>query len=1168
MEDNLLQGLQVIKASAGSGKTYTLALRYIEQLLFRVNRRGKLELRKEPGYHQHILAITFTNKATNEMKSRIIKQLYVLSCNPKDSEYYDELQRCCEPEAFEGLQQAAHKALSDILFDYSQFNVRTIDTFFQSILRSFARELDRDYNYDLQIDAKYAMSVAVHKFLLSLGKDAARTGGKMTQVERWVKEYMKEQLQGSKSWSSMFNDEGALFNAAENINKEFFRNQLPALRSFLTDEKGNSNLEGIVSFKKLLLESAEQLQKQYEETDWSLKLADILRADNLDLSNVSGTMSLSKYILKFRGQEPSEKVLALVSSCGEDQFKKNSNPSADVLDKISELVRDMCSLYYECELLKDMASRLSLVGLIGEIDKKLEEYRRESNTILIADTNELIGKVVENSGGAPFIYERTGTWINHYMLDEFQDTSSKQYENFKPLLDESLSHGTDNFNLIIGDSKQAIYRFRNADPSLFRDRINVDFSGLQSTTLQHNWRSQKNIIEFNNGFFEKLLEQDEYRNKGALMRTFKPNSDDKDYKQLVPKRQQDPAGMVRVLFELPNAEADGGVKTIEKVEEVAAIMPQYLLKLHERFEWKDINILVDRNKSQGRVIVEAILQHNMQARAEGRDKDVISIVSGEMMQLGKSVAVRRIISLLRFIDLTNYVMSEDDDARIDDTAKLRASKRNMSAQRQFTVLSRFIAGLEDVPEATDEQAGSILNSSFDAVDKTIGQKAETQIQEYAQLLRELLPDTRTQLMSLVNIVEHIIDSQLGAREKREEVIYLHAFVNCVMAFAAQRSNGGTVREFLRYWDMKGDSLAVPSSDSANAISIYTIHKSKGLEADCVVLPYAAWEMNGDGMTKEYWMDATTWLDGGGSEILKKALGADVDKDKMLPIFSASKKTLQNLAKLGKFTSFVNKTEEDILIDHVNKTYVAFTRPRKELHIFASGKGICKDMSTIVPQLEGFRPVPVENLTGDDAPSKAVMYQLGEPFVAPAKAEKKDDCLVKPLPPYAVSSNTIEVSLPNDETSMREVGKRVHTLLSRINFRRDCDQAISYCLRRGIITDEPDDKWNVGRIRTMVETMFDTKPMSEWFADDNTILNERSILTQDEHGEFSLKRPDRVVMRPDGRVIVVDYKSGMNQTKGHVRQVQDYMVALRATGFAQVEGYLWYIATNDVIPVTL
>jgi ATP-dependent exoDNAse (exonuclease V) beta subunit len=162
--------------------------------------------------------------------------------------------------------------------------------------------------------------------------------------------------------------------------------------------------------------------------------------------------------------------------------------------------------WHSAKFLTQLGRQLGLVGLLGAIDEQLELFRRSTNSILLADTNELIASVIDS--GVQFVYERMGTRIKHYLIDEFQDTSQRQYENFKPLLEDSLDENEgDNFNMLIGDIKQAIYRFRNADPSLFRERVQRDMSRYHPHVepLDTNYRSLKEIVEFNNALFNEII---------------------------------------------------------------------------------------------------------------------------------------------------------------------------------------------------------------------------------------------------------------------------------------------------------------------------------------------------------------------------------------------------------------------------------------------------------------------------------------------------------------------------------------------------------------------------------------------------------------------------------------------------------------------------------------
>ena len=505
--------LLVIKASAGSGKTYNLALQYIKHLLFTTSGDGDGHLvpRRHEGddrilnAHRQLLAITFTNKATDEMKQRIVDELYHLS-RPGDESKYLKGFMAETGLTEERVRKRARQALYELMFDYSNFNVSTIDSFFQSILRNFARELNRDYNYDIQLEEDYAVRVAVHNFLLSLGQE-----GKPTQVDLWVKEYQRHLIRDdadSKNWK-FFDDSGDLNTFAKQINSELFRSTMGAIRSYLghTDEDGfHNDFTAIRAFKKAVHDIVERCNEAVEASLQRLK--DTL----LPLSNsLWGGRTFHSLVnkdvlepLKEKGWETIDEKKIL------NQFGKNK-PDGAMIETLIGLVQEHFKAQHVATFFKHIEDNLGLLGMLAMIDLFLEKYRHESNSILIGDTNELIGTVLDS--GSDFVYERVGTTIAHYMIDEFQDTSAKQYENFRGLLRESLANGY--FNMLIGDAKQSIYRFRNADPTVFRERVGADFKNDiiegdmggkaeegETRPSSVNYRSSRAIIDFNNRLFE------------------------------------------------------------------------------------------------------------------------------------------------------------------------------------------------------------------------------------------------------------------------------------------------------------------------------------------------------------------------------------------------------------------------------------------------------------------------------------------------------------------------------------------------------------------------------------------------------------------------------------------------------------------------------------------
>ncbi|MBQ9556034.1 MAG: UvrD-helicase domain-containing protein [Muribaculaceae bacterium] len=1176
------RNLLVIKASAGSGKTYNLALQYIKHLLFTtqqgklVPRRGGHSIGRPLNAHRQLLAITFTNKATDEMKARIVSELYSLSRRCCKSKYLDGFMADTGLDAVT-IRQLARHALTELLFDYSNFNVSTIDSFFQTILRNFARELDRDFNYDIQLEEDYAVRVAVHKFLLSLGKES-----QPTQVDKWVQDYQRRQIHGDvekKKWK-FFDDSGDLGTFAKQINSELFRSRMDDIRDYLgriEDGRFYPDFSKIRAFLTLMSDVVKDCEAAVTDNMQALKTALEPLADNLwkgrsfqTFLSKGGTDPLSK---KSWDTIDEKKVL--------NQFGKNKPDSATVV-ALQQQVEEHFKLREESDFFKHIKDNLGLLGMLAMIDLFLEEYRHESNSILIGDTNELIGTVLES--GSAFVYERVGTTISNFMIDEFQDTSAKQYENFRGLLEESLASG--NFNMLIGDAKQSIYRFRNADPTVFREKVGENFADdiytVKPASTEYgsiNYRSSENIITFNNRLFEFI--RDLYQDRPTVVNTYQ------DVCQGMPgdiKTAKVPGYVRLITDDYAALTADPVIKASlpadysadsEAAVDVLTVLPGYLLKLHERYEWRKIGILVNKNK-EGDKVVECILDYNKRTMGEE-----IRIISGESLLLNNSPIIRRIIAMLRFIDISQTALDEDSDDEERDKTDCAQWRKRESDIRLYTAMSAFIRELAAHPDATPSETGSLLASSLSALAGNDNGNASKQdeSQTSTSLLENLLPPPG-ELTTLVSIVETIISYfKADARARADvdrETAFLLAFQDTVMQFASMR-NGGSVREFLKFWDEKKGTLAVSSSSHDNAIQIMSIHKAKGLEFDCVVIPFADWELDGNSRETDYWMPREEFVD------LMKSLHHGIPEpasDIVPPLLHIDKATAVALNKRGRLgelsSAFVTKQVDDVLIDNLNKTYVAMTRPRHELHVFARGKD-----STVAGPLALFArdgglmtPVMTE-------PS---WYELGTPptledFKALQGQEKDDDACAEPeaeqiritgYPVNAIPSG-LKVRLDHASSSQIDSGIRLHSILSRIHDRDDVDRAIAQGIKHGVITSDPGDPCSIDCIETHVRgpILAAGGPIATWFDPANKVYSERTITSAsdsiwDADGIENL-RPDRIVRLPDGNILVIDYKSGERNDKKYCGQVKKYIAQLRRI-FPDVPigGRIWYIVRDEVI----
>ena len=1184
------RNLLVLKASAGSGKTYNLALQYIKHLLFTKEGEGRLVPRRATGdtrilnAHRQLLAITFTNKATDEMKERIVDELYRLSQPGKESKYLKGFMD--ETGLDEGqVRQLALQALFELMFDYSNFNVSTIDSFFQSILRNFARELNRDYNYDIQLEEDYAVRVAVHKFLLSLGQQ-----GKPTQVDQWVKEYQRHMVRGDadkKNWK-FFDDGGDLNKLAKQINSELFRSRMGEIRQYLghTDEEGfHSDFTAIRRFKQAMHDVVERCND--DVATGLQRIKDVLQplADTLWGGRTFHSM-LNKDVPepfdeKGWGGVDEKKIL--------NQFGKNK-PDGATVELLVNLIQEHFRACHVAAFFKHIEDNLGLLGLLALIDLFLEEYRHENNSILIGDTNELIGTVLDS--GSDFVYERVGTTIAHFMIDEFQDTSAKQYENFKGLLRESLASG--NFNMLIGDAKQSIYRFRNADPTVFRERVAADFTddiyegdmgggavteGPRPSSV--NYRSSREVIEFNNRLFEYV--RDVYCEGNVTVgmtyhdvRQGFPN--DIDTAKL--------PGYVRVYFDnysqlkasddlavvAPATEDDAGGKN------VLDVLPHLLLRLHERYEWGRIGILVYKNK-EGDKVVDCILNHNKQAPADQQ----ISIISGESLLLNNSPIIRRIIAMLRYIDISRYGI-EDEDAADDavmtteDDIARRIRRKHLSDQRLYTALNGFIQAISAHAGASPLEHGAML---IESLERAANVTSDGQESTADTSLDGLLPPAG-ELTTLVSIVETIIAHFKRGADTADDVdretAFLYAFQDTVMQFSAQR-NGGSVREFLKYWDEKMGTLAVSGATSGDAINIMSIHKAKGLEFDCVILPFADWEIDDNSRERNYWMPREVFTD------VMAGLGTvspDCPAEIVPPLLHVDKTATVKLlcdSVLGeKASAFVGKQLNDVLIDNLNKTYVAMTRPRTELHIFAEAKagnvgGLLKDFA-----VKGGLMTPV---IGAEGWFETGTFSTREDFAAleerkressPSGNEDDNPVVRGEITGYTVNDIPMNLQVRMDQFSTPAIkaGLRLHGLLSRIHDRADVERAIDQGIKHGIITDDAGDACGTDSIDAHVRRpiMDGQCRVAAWFDPANVVYSERTITLAsdslwDDDGIQNL-RPDRIVRLPSGELLVIDYKSGERHDKKYCRQVNRYIAQLRLLfPDVPIAGRIWYV-THDVI----
>ncbi|MCQ2974048.1 MAG: UvrD-helicase domain-containing protein [Bacteroidales bacterium] len=1134
--------LKIYKASAGSGKTYNLTENYLKSAFKQSSANSQLySAFADSMAFSKILAVTFTNKAAGEMKDRILKELDKLILNEKSS-YIPELQKIFPKFKETDIRNRARQIRTAILHNYTDFNLKTIDSFVQRIVRAFC--------YDINVDSGYRIEIDDDKVINDLSEILFSKIDEDENLQSQMLNLAEQNIDEGKNWDFrnhikqlaklIFTEKFKELENNENIADEYLRKEFYA--------KISKDINNIFESYQSRCKSIAQRSKDIFNTLFHnyAKTPEALGSKVNPIYNYLVNFLISK---KIDDLIPKPTVVNSIDNFDKYLTKKIEPEQKDFLQavyvNINPLVKEAVELY-ETEYIDFITAKIIrddfyAFSLMGDLASLLPTYRQENKMMLVSDATVFLNKIIQDND-APFIYERVGNKFDHIFIDEFQDTSGFQWQIFRPLIENTLAQGYD--NMIVGDVKQSIYRFRGGDWTLLHSKVeeNIGKSYIDYKTLDTNWRSRKNIIDFNDTIFlsaVQILENHDDKDKPLDYTELKDI-----YSDSFQKSPNSPkiGGKVKGVFFETDKKSKKSKKSQTEQEETNT--QDIKTKINEKYPDLEI-ILPSEEKSEFE-----ILALNSMA------KEIDTLLKSKYPAKNICILVRKRQEAELVVNFLLKYKSEKQDAKQYDV--ISADSLYISNSQIVTIA---INAMKVVNNPNDSIAKSKLIFSYSKLinspntDDAIFKAASSET-----LPKGFLPDefsdisTNFSSLPLYDLCEKII-SIFDLYKFIHESEYLRTFEDCVLEFTKKYTSD--LSRFIKWWDESGIKTSIQPSDNQNAVTVMTIHKSKGLDFGTVFIPFCNWNMEENNpLTPKY-----IWVTTQGN-----------NKFSNLPTLPV--KYSSNLDKSHFKTSYYEE-KRNMYVDALNTLYVAFTRPVDELYFYCE-----------IPQKETIKNIgdmlyflmkdnvninseyPIVSLSDHFNESENIYLSdkqhtidigrkqpEGEKFqISPFKNSSWDNKL-------SIKYHSSDFFIKSNEFIQERInyGSFMHNILSKIEVKEDLPIVLEELKMQGRITEEQKIE-----LKQKLEKTFEIPQVKEWFSNKWTsIITECALLTTD----GKIRIPDRVMVSPN-ETIVIDFKFGEHHDE-YFDQIKEYanlLSSMKNPIYPNIKAYLFYVESGEIIYV--